>query len=310
MVLTSKTRLGKRKQEIQELRKDKQTTTSKKHDKSCLLEKGGCEEASKSQLVILQEKYDKLTIEFDKQVEKNNYLEEKVKKLEEDKNNYQPNVVKTDTGGILMLCSECEYPAEDIFDLGEHMFEFHSEKEEEEWSCSFCGESFISQERLQKHEVKMHKEVWPCNFCTKSFEWKSDMMVHKKEKHSDKISNCWNYILGMCDFGDQNCWFNHKLDSPAPQIICKVCNETFYIKSEYLQHMKRTHTSKVKFCRNINTNEGCKYGDNCWYSHQQAINDNSETIDNTGETNKEMIKKIIETMEKITERISELEQKE
>ena len=81
MVLTSKTRLGKRKQEIQELRKDKQTTTSKKHDKTCLLEKGGCEKASKSQLMILQEKYEKLTIEFDKQVEKNNYLEEKVKKL-------------------------------------------------------------------------------------------------------------------------------------------------------------------------------------------------------------------------------------
>ena len=73
--------------------------------------------------------------------------------------------------------------------------------------------------------------------------------------------------------------------------------------------MKQIHTSKVKFCRNINTNEGCKYGDNCWYSHQQANNDNSETKDNNGETNKDMIKKIIETMEKMTERISELEQK-
>ena len=35
MVLTSKTRLGKRKLEINEVRKEKQTTTSKKHDKKC-----------------------------------------------------------------------------------------------------------------------------------------------------------------------------------------------------------------------------------------------------------------------------------
>ena len=35
MVLTSKTRLGKRKLEINEVRKEKQTTTSKKHYKKC-----------------------------------------------------------------------------------------------------------------------------------------------------------------------------------------------------------------------------------------------------------------------------------
>ena len=35
MTLPSKTRLGKRRLEMQELRKEKQTTTSKKHDKNC-----------------------------------------------------------------------------------------------------------------------------------------------------------------------------------------------------------------------------------------------------------------------------------
>ena len=35
MVLTSKTRLGKSKLEIQDVRKEKQLTTSKKHDKKC-----------------------------------------------------------------------------------------------------------------------------------------------------------------------------------------------------------------------------------------------------------------------------------
>ena len=35
MVLTSKTRLNKRKLEIKEVRKEKQITTSRKHDKKC-----------------------------------------------------------------------------------------------------------------------------------------------------------------------------------------------------------------------------------------------------------------------------------
>ena len=35
MVITSKTRLGKRKLEIKEVRKENQITTSKKHDKKC-----------------------------------------------------------------------------------------------------------------------------------------------------------------------------------------------------------------------------------------------------------------------------------
>ena len=37
MALTNKTRLGKRKLEMQELRKEKQVTTSKKHDKNALI---------------------------------------------------------------------------------------------------------------------------------------------------------------------------------------------------------------------------------------------------------------------------------
>ena len=29
-----------------------------------------------------------------------------------------------------MWCVKCEYPAEDLFDLGEHMYEYHAEKNE------------------------------------------------------------------------------------------------------------------------------------------------------------------------------------
>ena len=263
MTLTSKTRLGKRKQEIQELRKEKQTITSKKHDKRCI-EKSGCEDSSKSQLILLQEQYDTLKLEYEKQAETVHFLEEKIKDLEEQNNH--PNVVKTDKGDILMLCSECEYPAEDIFDLGEHMFESHSNSEDEEittCTCFICGESFSTRESLKEHELKKHGEHHLCNFCSKSFEQKNDLMMHKKEKHEEKVSACWKYILGTCDFGDMNCWFIHNLKNPMPQVKCKICEETFLIKSEYQHHMKLNHASTVQHCRNLIRNGECKYGDTC-----------------------------------------------
>ena len=260
---TNRTRLGKRKQEMQELRKEKQTITSKKHDKTCL-EKDNSKDNSKSQLMVLQEQFDALKIEYEKQLETVHLLEIKVKDLEKERTNYQPNVVKTDKGDILMLCCECEYPAEDIFDLGEHMYEAHSQNEESELSCELCGDTFSTEESLKEHKMKIHKKEWSCNYCSESFEWKSNLMIHKKENHEEKVSSCWNHTLGTCQFGDTNCWFIHRNEGPKPKINCKICDKDFLIRSEYLIHRKINHPSTVQLCRN----EECKYGDNCWFLHQ------------------------------------------
>ena len=237
----------------------------------------------------------------------NHHLEEKVKNLEE--SNKQPNVVKTDTGDILMLCYECEYPAEDIYDLGEHMFEFHHEKEVEDINCNFCDDIFSTNEELQEHEREMHTEVWPCNFCSKRFDSKRNLMKQKKEKHIEKVSTCWNHSLGTCSFGERECWFSHTLESPVPEVKCKVCNETYLIKSEYQKHMKLKHSGTVKICRNITTNEECRYGDNCWFIHQQENKDGNKTFENNHETNNDMIKRMLEVMENVTERLAQLEEK-
>ena len=37
-------------------------------------------------------------------------------------------------------CIECEYPAEDLYDLGEHMYEVHAEENAEYCArCQYCG---------------------------------------------------------------------------------------------------------------------------------------------------------------------------
>ena len=55
-----------------------------------------------------------------------------------------------------MWCIECEYPAEDLYDLGEHMYEFHAEENDEYTiSCYYCGNYFESKEDLMIHRKKV-----------------------------------------------------------------------------------------------------------------------------------------------------------
>ena len=86
---------------------------------------------------------------------------------------------------------------------------------------------------------------------------------------------------------------------------CKICDKIFPNKSEYHIHRKQNHTALVTPCFRAQ-HDNCKYGDElCWFSHDERkqIN-NAET---TGKDEKEVLQRIFEVMEKMTERIAELE---
>ena len=67
----------------------------------------------------------------------------------------------------MIRCKECEYPADDIFDLGEHVYEFHGEHEKNSLECHYCDEKFQS---------------------------KRDLMVHRKEAHIEKVTTCYYFL--------------------------------------------------------------------------------------------------------------------
>ena len=122
------------------------------------------------------------------------------------------NAVGVQTDSIeIMFCKEWEYPADDIFDLGEHMFEFHTERYENKMDCHFCDDSFNSKDRLMKHQKEMHKE---------------------------KVKQCIFFSAGHCDYSDELCWFNHEKVSNVSlkeaYLNCRICNKKFNIRSEFM----------------------------------------------------------------------------
>ena len=137
---------------------------------------------TKQQLIVLLET---VCVELEKSENENkgnlvkiNMLEEKIKSLQKKSQSSKSASVQTDNVDG-MLCIECEYPAEDIFDLGEHMYEIHAEANEE------YNES--------------------CHYCTQLFKTKRDVMLHSKKWHKEKVKPCRNFLRGQCDYTEIEC---------------------------------------------------------------------------------------------------------
>ena len=273
MTLPIKTRLAKRKLEIKEVRKEKQTVTSKKHDKNCFNEKN-VKVLDDTDTDLLKELNDALLEEVKANEKAIENLKKKVKKYLEDIKNLtqkiekdkQPKVnagCQTDDADLL-FCEECEFPAETLFELGEHVGEFHTGLR---IPCNFCDDIYTSKKDLEKHEIEVHNQL-----------------SEYKCKHTQKVE-----------------------DSKAQEAVfkCKFCGENYKSKKELMKHNKDKHEENLKPCWNFKKG-ACFYGNDCWYSHERL------NINYTNEVKEfeksEVILKIFDFMEKVTEKITKLEQ--
>ena len=81
----------------------------------------------KTKYVVLEQKFKSLYEENKKNLEANKLLEETVQLLEARINQKSSSSVGVQIEDTERLwCIECEYPAEDLYDLGEHMYEVHA----------------------------------------------------------------------------------------------------------------------------------------------------------------------------------------
>ena len=200
-------------------------------------------EALKLELNLMKDKYEVLVTENKEKIKKINILQKKINELEvnksKEKSSKSASVQTDNVDG--MLCVECEYPAEDIFDLGEHMYEMHAEVNEE------YNES--------------------CHYCTQLFKTKRDVMLHSKKWHKEKVKPCRNFMKGQCDYTEIECWFSHTetVDSVKNKFECSFCGENFDFHSDLKFHKKKQHMENVPMCRE--EIEDCHFGEKCWSPH-------------------------------------------
>ena len=267
-----KTKVSKRKLDTTELAKNPKAS-KQDHNTNEL-------KALKLELNLMKDKYESLVIENKEKINQIDVLQKKINELEVNKNKAKSckaaSVQTENMDG--MLCVECEYPAEDIYDLGEHMYEIHAD----------ANDVYIES----------------CHYCTQYFKTKSDVMMHNKRSHIEKVKPCQNFLKGHCDYTDIECWFSHAqaADSVRKVFECHYCSEKFNFHSEFMTHKKKQHTESVPRCREeIN----CRFGEKCWFLHFNSENLN---VYENGK-NQDYLEKLFDMVEKFTNRIIQLENK-
>ena len=244
------TKIVKRKNNSHESKAEPPKKTLKKNEllmeyKALQQKNEALEEVNK---VLLQEKKELL--------EANCLLEETIQLLEKSLSSSKMEKKSITSQTEIMRCEECEYPADALHDLVDHMHEFHPME---------------SLEQLIK-----------CHHCEQKFQTKNDLMNHRKLVHTDKVHPCIYFSEGKCDRGDL-CWYSHDKTKLLTEYKCSICEHKFKLKSSLMNHRKKEHRIDVPMCR-AEQNDSCKHGsENCCFNH---MNENRETANgNIDDTN-------------------------
>ena len=239
----------------------------------------------KTKYVVLEQKFKSLYEENKKNLEANKLLEETVQLLEARINQKSSSSVGVQTEDTERLwCIECEYPAEDLYDLGEHMYEVHA------------GDNI--------------EYTQTCRYCESMFKTKSELMTHNKRAHAEKVKPCTNYLKGDCEYGDMECWFGHYVNSQihSKDYKCNICKKVFQLRSDLMFHKKNEHIETVPPCKK---GKNCHFTElKCWFRHSdnEKKKEKIDMITDKNE-NQEIIEKLFKKIEELTDRIDFLENK-
>ena len=195
--------------------------------------------ALKEKFEVLEEEHRVLIENTQTNIEAISLLEETISILESKLNasKVEKEHINTSVQTEIIRCEECEYPADDMHELVDHMHGAHPLDNDD------C--------------IK-------CDSCWKEFRVQSDLVVHIQNEHSDKVKLCSHFLEGRCIFAD-SCWFLHD-ESQQVQLDfkCIYCDSTFNSKSDLMSHRKREHPGKIKECKN-EMNGSCQHGPKfCW----------------------------------------------
>ena len=193
-------------------------------------------------LSSLQEAYDALDCENKKNVSIIETLQEEVTLLRNQKLTKEKSHKgsQTFTQEIQICCNVCIYVATCEEELNWHMGDAHDlpcdSFFDKDFYCEICSKWFSEECQLEVHAQVHNKEnvikenaTFYCNFCDDTFKSKNRLMEHKKRMHAEKVTSCWKFEAGTCDFSDFTCWFSHCQSRKDDEGVfkCSYCEKEF-----------------------------------------------------------------------------------
>ena len=262
MVLTSKTRLGKRKLEIKEVRKEKQVVASKKHDNKCFK---ATETSTKDEISATRKPQTKADLidQMDLMKQLNDALLEEVKSNEEaiaileGKEKKYMDTIKSLKEQVEKLGRETSPKSKSASDL-ETQTSSDPGDSELRIPCGNCVYVATCEEEFSwhmdyEHDINtdmQYETDFPCEICAKWCRTEADLTHHLKRHayESDSLS----------------------LDNGDDMMSCNFCKRRFKTNKEVMVHKKKEHSEKVEICWNYSTGK-CEFGaDLCWFLHTNS----------------------------------------
>ena len=109
------------------------------------------------------------------------------------------------------------------------------------------------------------------------------------------------------------CWYKHDQTVneggiDTAKIKCNKCDTEFENKPEFMRHKKQEHRQSVPACVN-ETHGTCVFGEEkCWFRHNNKDENNQTYNKDKVNENKEVMERIFNMMEKMTNRIMKIEE--
>ena len=70
----------------------------------------------------------------------------------------QPRIAYTTIGELILFYPKCGFSKDDLYDLGQHIYESHTDDNLNTVACYCCNETFDSKEGVMKYRKSADKE--------------------------------------------------------------------------------------------------------------------------------------------------------
>ncbi|XP_058445434.1 zinc finger protein 271-like [Malaya genurostris] len=148
-------------------------------------------------------------------------------------------------------CRLCADETSNAVELQDHIGMYHSNDDYPYAVCNICSQNFLTDAERRVHHRHEHdgtyQKDFSCDQCETTFPKKTSLQVHMVRRHGAEKKHCCElcgkrYILRGSVSKHKKLTHRDPTDPTKYRFECDFCDETFAMKSDMVDHWRKTHT--------------------------------------------------------------------